>query len=265
VTDPVHGAVPGEGTGAGVLVIVPTYDERENLPELLRRLHASVPDAHVLVVDDSSPDGTGELADELAADDPRLHVLHRAGKQGLGVAYLAGYGWGLQHTGCSVFVQMDADLSHLPEQVPDLVRALGDADLVLGTRWMPGGEVVNWPAHREWLSRGGNTYARLVLGLPLRDATGGFRAFRRETLEALSLHEVASAGYCFQVDLATRAARAGFRVAEVPITFVERVRGRSKMSGAVVRESLVRITAWGVTHRARQARDVLWDRRRKGR
>jgi glycosyltransferase involved in cell wall biosynthesis len=251
-------------TGAGVLVVVPTYDERENLPELLGRLRTAVPDADVLVVDDSSPDGTGDLADSLAASDPQLHVLHRPGKQGLGVAYLAGYGWGLARDYVA-FVQMDADLSHLPEQVPDLLRALEDADLVLGTRWMPGGTVVNWPASREWLSRSGNAYTRVVLGLPLRDATGGFRAFRRSALESLSLQDVASAGYCFQVDLATRAAHAGLVIQEVPITFVERVHGRSKMSGSIVRESLVRVTAWGVSHRTAQVRDVVWAHRRKGR
>jgi glycosyltransferase involved in cell wall biosynthesis len=251
-------------SGDGVLVVVPTYDERDNLPELVERLHGVVPRADVLVVDDNSPDGTGELADKIAADDPRLHVLHRAGKQGLGVAYVAGYGWGLAHD-YTVFVQMDADLSHLPEQLPDLLRALDDADLALGTRWMPGGQVVNWPAHREWLSRGGNAYTRGLLGLPLRDATGGFRAFRRSTLEGLSLHEVASAGYCFQVDLARRAVRSGCVVAEVPITFVERVHGYSKMSGPVVRESLVRITSWGLTHRVHQARGVLSSHRREGR
>ena len=254
--------------GDGVLVVVPTYDERDNLTELLQRLHAVLPAADVLVVDDNSPDGTGELAAKLAADDPRLHVLHRPGKQGLGVAYLAGYGWGLERA-YTVFVQMDADLSHLPEQVPDLLSALhgpaGEADVVLGTRWMPGGYVVNWPAYREWLSRGGNAYTRILLGLPLRDATGGFRAFRRSTLETLSLHEVASAGYCFQVDLARRAVRSGCTVAEVPITFVERVSGYSKMSGPVVRESLVRITSWGLSHRVGQGRDVLWGRRRKER
>jgi glycosyltransferase involved in cell wall biosynthesis len=251
-------------TGTGVLVVVPTYDERDNLTELLRRLRAAVPDADVLVVDDNSPDGTGQLADSLAADDPQVLVLHRPGKQGLGVAYLAGYAWGLRR-GYSAFVQMDADLSHLPEQVPDLLRALQDSDMVLGTRWMPGGNVVNWPASRRWLSRGGNAYTRVVLGLPLRDATGGFRAFRRSALERLSLQHVASAGYCFQVDLATRAAHAGLALTEVPITFVERVRGHSKMNGSIVRESLVRVTAWGVSHRAQQVGDVLLAHRRKGR
>lgn len=243
-----------------MLVVVPTYDEHDNLEPLLDRTHASAAAADVLVVDDNSPDGTGRLADELARDRAWLHVLHRPGKQGLGVAYLAGYGWGLSRD-YDVFVQLDADLSHLPEQIPELVEALvadGGADVVLGTRWMPGGAVENWPRHREWLSRGGNRYTRVLLGLPLRDATGGFRAFRRSTLEGLDLHEVASAGYCFQVDLARRAVAAGFDVREVPIRFVERIRGESKMNGAVVRESLWRITAWGARHQARRLRDVLW-------
>ncbi len=242
------------------LVVVPTYDERGNLESLLARIHASVAYADVLVVDDSSPDGTGQLAQRLAADRTWLHVLHRPGKHGLGVAYRAGYGWGLAR-GYQVFVQLDADLSHLPEQIPVLLEALdtdGGAHLVIGTRWMPGGQVVNWPRHREWLSRGGNRYTRTLLGLPLRDATSGFRVFRRQTLEALDLHDVASAGYCFQVDLARRAVAAGFDVREVPIRFVERTRGESKMNGAVVRESLWRISAWGVRYQVMRLRDVLW-------
>jgi len=241
------------------LVMVPTYDERDNLQPLLERIHASIGTADVLVVDDHSPDGTGQLADRLAADRAWLHVLHRPGKQGLGVAYLAGYDWGLARD-YDVFVQLDADLSHLPEQIPDLLEALHEdgADLALGTRWMPGGRVESWPRHRKWLSRGGNAYTRVLLGLPLRDATGGFRAFRRHTLEGLDLHEVASAGYCFQVDLARRTVAAGFRVQEVPITFVERTRGESKMSGAVVRESLWRISAWGAVHQVARLRDVRW-------
>lgn len=242
------------------LVVVPTYDERDNLDPLLARVHASVAHADVLVVDDNSPDGTGALADALAAERPWLHVLHRPGKQGLGIAYRAGYAWGLGRD-YQVFVQMDADLSHLPEQIPDLLAALaahGGADLVLGTRWMPGGRVLNWSRHREWLSRGGNRYASLLLGLPLRDATGGFRVIRRRALEGLDLHRVASAGYCFQVDLARRAVSAGLDVREIPITFVERIHGESKMNGAVVRESLWRITGWGVQHRFARLRDVRW-------
>ena len=240
-------------TGEGVLVVVPTYDERANLEHVVGRLRRAVPDADVLVVDDASPDGTGELADLLAAADDRVHVLHRVGKQGLGAAYLAGFGWGLGR-GYEVLVEMDADGSHQPEQLPDLLRALADADLVLGSRWVPGGRVRNWPRHRELLSRGGNTYVRLALGIGLRDATGGFRAFRRETLDRLDLDDVASQGYCFQVDLARRAVAAGCRVVEVPIEFVERAHGTSKMSGAIVREALWRVTMWGAARALRFGR-----------
>lgn len=244
-----------------VLVIIPTYDEFENLPLVLARVRAVVPAAHVLVVDDGSPDGTGELADQLAAADEQVHVLHRSGKQGLGAAYLAAFAWGLAHS-YDVLVEMDADGSHQPEQLPRLLDALVSADLVLGSRWVAGGSVVNWPLHRSVLSRGGNTYTRLALGLPLRDATGGYRAFRRTALESLDLADVASQGYCFQVDLVWRAVRRGLRVVEVPITFVERERGLSKMSGAIVRESLWRVSVWGVGHRAAQVRNLV--RRRRG-
>jgi dolichol-phosphate mannosyltransferase len=237
-------------------VVIPTYNERENLGPILDRLHKALPDVHVLVVDDGSPDGTGELADALAAGDRQVHVLHRQSKGGLGRAYVAGFRWALGR-GYQTLVQLDADGSHLPEQLPALLAALGDADLVLGSRWVPGGQVVDWPAGRRALSRGGNTYVRWVLGLPLRDATGGFRAFRRTTLEALDLEGVASHGYCFQVDLAWRTLQAGCRVVEVPITFVERQRGVSKMSGAVVREALWRVTLWGVAHRWAQARGAV--------
>ena len=232
-------------SGERVLVVVPTYDERANIERILARLRAAVPAADVLVVDDSSPDGTGELADRVAASDGQVHVLHRLGKQGLGAAYLAGFGWGLTR-GYDVLVEMDADGSHQPEQLPRLLEALTDADLVLGSRWVPGGSVVNWPRSRQLLSRGGNTYVRLALGLGLRDATGGFRAFRRVTLERLDLDDVASQGYCFQVDLARRAVGQGCRVVEVPIDFVERELGVSKMSGAIVREALWRVTVWGL-------------------
>ncbi|RZS80095.1 dolichol-phosphate mannosyltransferase [Motilibacter rhizosphaerae] len=227
-----------------VLVVVPTYDEAENIEPVVSRLLAAVPDAEALVVDDASPDGTGEIADRMAAADPRVSVLHRTGKEGLGAAYLAGFSWALEH-GYDVVVEMDADGSHPPEQLPDLLQALADADLVLGSRWVQGGRVVNWPRTREVLSRGGNLYTRLALGLPLRDATGGYRAFRAGTLRTLHLGEVASQGYCFQVDLAWRAVRAGLRVAEVPITFTERERGSSKMSRSIVLEALWRVTLWG--------------------
>jgi dolichol-phosphate mannosyltransferase len=241
----------GTGTtrGAGVLVIVPTYDERLNLERTLARTRVAVPLAHVLVGDDARPDGTGELAESLAAVDDHVHVLHRAGERGLGAAYLAGFAWGLGRD-YEILVEMDADGSHQPEQLPALLAAVeAGADLVLGSRWVPGGSVVHWPRHREALSRGGNAYVRLALGLGLRDATGGFRAFRRTTLEKLDLDGVASHGYCFQVDLARRTVDQGCSVVEVPIEFVEREHGVSKMSGAIVREALWRVTAWGVRRR----------------
>jgi len=236
-----------------MLVVIPTYNEAENLELIVDRVRASVPEVHVLVVDDGSPDGTGEIADKIAAVDSSVHVMHRTEKAGLGAAYLAGFAWGLD-AGYDVLIEMDADGSHLPEQLPRLLDALPDADLVLGARWVPGGRVVNWPKRREWLSRGGNTYVRMALGLGLHDATGGYRAFRRTTLEGIDLPTVTSQGYCFQVDLARRAVDNGFRVAEVPITFVERVHGESKMSGDIVREALVRVTQWGVEHRLGQLR-----------
>jgi glycosyltransferase involved in cell wall biosynthesis len=235
-------------TPARVLVVVPTYNEVANLRPILARLLAAVPEAHALVVDDGSPDGTGELADELAAADVRLRVLHRPGKAGLGPAYVAGFRWGRAH-GYDVLVEMDADGSHAPEQLPRLLAALEDADLVLGSRYVPGGEVTDWPAHRLLLSRAGNRYTRWALRLPLADATGGYRAARGSLIDRLPFGEVASQGYCFQVDWAWRAWRAGARVVEVPITFSERTYGRSKMSGSIVREALVRVTLWGIRDR----------------
>jgi dolichol-phosphate mannosyltransferase len=228
-----------------VLVVTPTYNERDNIAELARRLRAAVPSADLLVVDDASPDGTGDLADELAAGDSQISVLHRQTKTGLGPAYLAGFRWGLER-GYDVLVEMDADCSHAPEQLPDLLAALPHADLVLGSRWVPGGSVVDWPAGRRLLSRGGNAYARLLLGVPVRDATGGYRAYRRQVLETIPLDDVASQGYCFQVDLVWRAWRSGFRVVEVPIRFSERVAGVSKMNRAIVAEALWQVTVWGL-------------------
>ena len=233
-------------TDLKILVCVPTYNECDNLLPIANRLHAAVPGAHLLVIDDGSPDGTGAMADELAVREPWAHVLHRTTKAGIGAAYIAGFGWGLEH-GYDVIVEMDADGSHAPEQLPLLIAALADADLALGSRWVPGGQVVNWPRSRELLSRGGNAYTRIMLGLPLADATGGFRAYRREVLAALPLAEVASQGYCFQVDLAWQTWKAGFHVVEVPITFVERERGESKMSRSIVVEALWRVTVWGLT------------------
>ena len=234
-----------------VLVVVPTYQERMNLGLLVGGVRSAVPDADLLVVDDNSPDGTGVLADQLARVDRHVHVLHRPGKEGLGAAYLAGFAWAREQ-GYDVVVEMDADGSHRPAQLPTLLTALADADLVLGSRWVPGGRVVNWPRSRKVLSRGGNAYARLLLGLPLRDATGGFRAYRREVLDAVATGAVASQGYCFQVDLAWQAWRQGFRIVEVPITFVERERGESKMSRAIVVEALWRVTVWGLRSRFTQ-------------
>jgi dolichol-phosphate mannosyltransferase len=243
-----------------VLVIIPTYNERDNVEPIVERVVGSVPDANVLIVDDGSPDGTGKVADELAADDPRIRVLHRSEKAGLGAAYIAGFGWGLEHD-YGVLVEMDADGSHSPEQLPALLGALRDADVVLGSRWVAGGTVVNWPMARELWSRGANLYTRIALGMRLRDATGGYRAYRRATIERIGYQAVASQGYCFQIDLAWRASRAGLRVVEVPITFTDREHGESKMSGAVAREALWRVTAWGARHRADQVRRAL---RRRG-
>ena len=239
-----------------IVMVVPTYNEAANLAWIVGRVRAAVPTADVLVVDDSSPDGTGGVADGLAAADPQVQVLHRTAKEGLGAAYVAGFRQALRD-GYDVIGEMDADGSHQPEQLPRLLEALDGADLVLGSRWVPGGSVLNWPWPRKALSRGGNLYTRVLLGMPVRDATGGFRLFRRTTLEKIDLGSVQSVGYCFQADLAWRAVEAGLRVREVPIEFVERVRGESKMSPDVAVESLWRITRWGLRHRRRQAGVVL--------
>ena len=238
------------------VVVVPTYDEADNLAWILGRLHRAHPDVDVLVVDDGSPDGTGRIADDLAAADGRITVLHRHEKAGLGAAYLAGFRWALEH-GYDVVGEMDADGSHAPEQLDRLRGALTHADLVIGSRYVPGGAVHNWPLHRQALSRGGNAYVRLLLGLPVRDATAGFRLFRRAALEQIDLSAVRSVGYVFQTDLAARAVRGGLRVEEVPIDFVERVRGESKMDGSVAVESLRMITRWGLAERWAQLRRVL--------
>ncbi len=234
--------------GPRTVVVVPTYDEIDNLAWILERMRHAQPDLDVLVVDDDSPDGTGRLADDLAAADDRLHVLHRTTKSGLGAAYLAGFAWALER-GYDVIGEMDADGSHAPEQLGRLREAILDADLVIGSRYVAGGAVHNWPWHRQALSRGGNAYVRVLLGLPVRDATAGFRLFRREALEVIDLGAVRSVGYVFQTDLTARAIEAGLRVREVPIDFVERTRGESKMNGAIAVESLRLITRWGLAQR----------------
>lgn len=232
-----------------VLTIIPTYNELESLPKTLGRLRAAVPASDVLVVDDNSPDGTGQLADSIAGEDSQVHVLHRKGKEGLGAAYIAGFKWGLA-AGYDVLVEMDADGSHQPEQLPLLLDAINDgADLAMGSRWVPGGGTVNWPLYRQAISRTGSTYARLMLGLKIKDITGGYRAFRRSTLEALKLDQVESVGYGFQVDLAWRVAKLGLKIVERPITFVERELGASKMSGNIVVEAMINVTRWGLASR----------------
>ncbi|GAA6526862.1 polyprenol monophosphomannose synthase [Intrasporangium sp. DVR] len=239
-----------------VAVLVPTYNERDNLPPIIARLRSSVPDADLIVLDDNSPDGTGAVADELAAGDPRVRVLHRAGKEGLGRAYLAGFALALQE-GYDAAVEIDADGSHQPEQLPALLSALDDADVVIGARWVPGGEVRNWPLRRKVLSVGANLYTKVLLGMKVNDATAGFRAYRTSALRAMGLDGVESQGYCFQIDLTVRAVRAGLTVVEVPITFVEREVGVSKMGKDIVREALTSVTRWGVTHRVGQVRSLL--------
>ncbi len=246
-------AEPSSSSPERVLVIVPTYNEKTTLSSILGRIRSAVPQAEVLIVDDNSPDGTGHIADEWASRDDSIHVMHRLGKEGLGAAYLSGFAWGLQQ-GFDVLVEMDADGSHQPEQLPSLLAALDGADLVLGSRWVTGGGTVNWPKSRQLLSKGGNAYTRAMLGVPIQDATGGYRVFRASTLRRLDLHEVASQGYCFQVDLAWRAIRRGLVVREVPITFVERVSGTSKMSQRIVLEALWRVTVWGIDERLTQVR-----------
>lgn len=236
------------------LVIVPTYNEADNVAVIATRLRRAAPAADLLIVDDNSPDGTGEIAQRLAANDPGVHVLHRSGKQGLGAAYMAGFAWAAR-CGYDAVVEMDADGSHAPEDLPRLLAAARDADVVIGSRWMRGGRVIGSPWHRVALSRGGNLYTRLALGVPLRDATGGYRVYRMPALERIDVSSALSQGYAFQIELARRAWRAGLRVVEVPITFTERQRGASKMNAAIVAEALWRVTGWGVRDRRRA---VVW-------
>jgi dolichol-phosphate mannosyltransferase len=239
-----------------VLVVIPTYNERENIGPIVARLHAALPAVHALVVDDGSPDGTGELADEMAEADERVHVMHRTEKAGLGAAYVAGFSWALERD-YAVIVEMDADGSHAPEDLPRMLDALSDADLVIGSRYVHGGQTVDWPMSRAMISRIGNLYSQIALGAGIKDITAGFRAFRRPVLEKLNLTNVASAGYCFQIDLAWRTVDAGFQVVEVPITFTERQIGDSKMSGSIVREAMLRVGSWGLRHRMNQVKRLF--------
>ncbi|WP_394551998.1 polyprenol monophosphomannose synthase [Agromyces sp. MMS24-JH15] len=231
---------------SGTLVVMPTYNERDNIDASVSGVLAAMPDIELLIVDDGSPDGTGGIADGLADLQPRVHVLHRRSKDGLGAAYRAGFAWALDR-GYDAVVEMDADGSHRPEELPRLLAALGDADLVVGSRWIPGGSVHGWPVHRRWLSLGGSAYARTALGLTQRDATGGYRAIRSDALRGIRPELLRSEGYGFQVELLWRAVRRGLRVVEVPITFVERTAGRSKMTMRIVLEAMVRVTAWGLS------------------
>jgi dolichol-phosphate mannosyltransferase len=236
-------------TAGRVAVIIPTYNERDNIDDIVARTRRAVPAADILIVDDNSPDGTGDVAEKLALTDSQVHVLHRTAKAGLGAAYLAGFDWALDR-GYAVLVEMDADGSHDPAELPSLLAAVQNADLVIGSRWVRGGVVRNWPRSRAILSRGGNAYARIMLGLSVHDATGGYRAYRAAALREIGLKDVRSQGYCFQIELTLRTVRAGLSVAEVPITFTERARGTSKMNRAIVAEALWRVTQWSVTRRS---------------
>ncbi|EME22133.1 polyprenol monophosphomannose synthase [Rhodococcus triatomae] len=253
------GKPSGDKPSSSTLVIIPTYNESENIALIIGRLHAAVPGAHVLVADDGSPDGTGDIADKLAADDTegRIHVMHRTEKNGLGAAYIAGFQWALERD-YQVVVEMDADGSHAPEQLHRLLDKIDEgADVVAGSRYVPGGSVVNWPRRREILSRGGNIYSQLALGVKIKDITGGYRAYRRVVLETLDLGAIESAGYCFQIDMGWRALQAGFTMVEVPITFTEREFGESKMSGNIITEAFTKVLGWGMANRWRKLRGLV--------
>jgi glycosyltransferase involved in cell wall biosynthesis len=234
-----------------VLVIIPTYNEAESISKIVARVLASVPEAHILVADDNSPDGTGRLADSLALVEPKIHVLHRAAKEGLGRAYIAGFKWALD-AGYDVVVEMDADGSHQPEELPRLLKALAHADMVKGSRWMTGGSVVDWSLHREVLSRAANVWVMAAMNLPIHDATGGYNLFKAETLRKIDLDSIASKGYSFQVDMTRRVLENGGVVGEVPIEFHEREAGVAKMSGNIIQEALIQTAIWGFQRRSRQ-------------
>jgi dolichol-phosphate mannosyltransferase len=219
------------------LVIIPTYNEKENIRSIVELVLSQAPNVDVLVVDDGSPDGTAQVVDELAKASTRVHLMRRAGKQGLGTAYIAGFKWGLPR-GYAYLIEMDADFSHDPREIPNMLKTIGQADLVLGSRYINGIRVVNWPLPRLVLSKGASYYVRIITGLPVADPTGGFKCFRRNVLEAIDLDEVRSNGYAFQIEMTYKAWMRGFRVREIPITFADRYAGQSKMSGHIVREAL---------------------------
>lgn len=246
-------------SNADSLVIMPTYNERDSLRSIIQRLLIAVPDTDVLIADDNSPDGTGDIADELAAGDERarIHVLHRKEKEGLGAAYIAGFRWALDR-GYGVIIEMDADGSHPPESLPTLIGAVEQgADLAIGSRYVPGGKIENWPLSRHLISRGGNLYSKIMLGAAVNDITAGFRAYRAQALASLDFDTIDSAGYCFQIDMTWRLRQAGCRIVEVPIIFVERTVGQSKMSESIFREAAVNVARWGVEHRMNQVRSLL--------
>ena len=253
---------PPSPTPERSLVIIPTYNELENVPIILKRLFDAVPAVDVLVMDDNSPDGTGELADSIAKQDQRVSVQHRTGKLGLGSAYLQGFAWGLEQ-GYDQLIEMDADGSHPPAMLPALIDAAGPdgAGLAIGARWVKGGSVVNWPKHREVLSRGANLYARLMLGIAVRDATAGFRVYRADVIRSLDLSGIDSKGYCFQIDMTLRTLDAGFEAVELPIEFREREIGESKMNGSIIIEAMTKVTMWGIQRRLDQVLRLLRLRR----
>jgi dolichol-phosphate mannosyltransferase len=246
-------AQPYLGLGR-ILVIIPTYNEIQNIDMITSRVRASVPEAHLLIADDNSPDGTGKRADELAASDDHIHVVHRQGKEGLGKAYLDAFRWGLSE-GYDVLVEHDADGSHQPEELPKLLNALVNADMVKGSRWVPGGSVVNWPKSREFISRGGSLWTRMWLGIPVKDPTGGLNLFKAPVLRAI-IDDISTYGYGFQVDLTWNALQHGYRVVEVPIEFVEREHGVSKMSSDIIVEAALQTARWGIKHRTEQLKQL---------
>jgi glycosyltransferase involved in cell wall biosynthesis len=245
-----------------VLVVVPTYQEADNIETLLRRVRAAVPVAAVLVVDDGSPDGTADIAKALGHDIGRLDVLVRPAKGGLGSAYREGFSCGLA-LGYAAIVEIDSDLSHDPDMIPSLVASLSQADLAIGSRYVPGGSIPDWPLHRRLVSRCGNRYARWMLRLPVHDSTSGFRAYRAEMLRAIEPASVRTDGYGFQIEMAYRVCRRGGRIVELPIAFVERQRGASKMSAGIVVEAFVAVTCWGIRDRAEDLVRAIRPRARK--